>query len=133
MTQWIIPCNINLYDVKGAFEKFKCIDWKQSNRSIQVGDDVFIYVGKPVSAIMYRCKAIRVNYENTVVDDAEFVINGESYENYGNYMELQLEEVYEPSRFSTSVLVENGLKGRIQGPRRVNELGKILNGNKFIK
>ena len=34
MQQWIIPCNIKLYDVIGAFSNLKCIDWKQSNRSI---------------------------------------------------------------------------------------------------
>lgn len=53
MTEWIIPCNLKYYDVKGAFSKFKAIDWKQSAKNICVGDIVYIYVGKPISAIKY--------------------------------------------------------------------------------
>ncbi|MQS77154.1 HNH endonuclease, partial [Lactobacillus halodurans] len=29
-TQWVIPCNVQYYDVVGAFNKFNVIDWKQS-------------------------------------------------------------------------------------------------------
>lgn len=129
MVQWIIPCNINLYDVIGAFEKFKCIDWKQSNHSISVGDEVFIYVGKPISSIMYKCKVNKANFNKPKIDDSEFVLNGETYQNYGNYMELELSEKYDISRFHIDILVANGLKGRIQGPRRVNELETLLNTN----
>lgn len=129
MAQWIIPCNIALYDVIGAFKKLKCIDWKQSNRSISENDDVFIYVGKPISAIKYRCRVNRANYQEASIDDSEFVIKGEVYENYGNYMELELLEEYEQSRFSIEVLQANGLRGRIQGPRHVNELKTLLNSD----
>lgn len=48
MEQWIIPCNVKYYDVQGAFKKLKCLDWKQSNKSIRVGDEVFIYIGSPI-------------------------------------------------------------------------------------
>ncbi|EEQ58937.1 hypothetical protein CBFG_02647 [Clostridiales bacterium 1_7_47FAA] len=127
MVQWIIPCNISLYDVIGAFKKLRCIEWKQSNHSISVEDEVFIYVGKPVSSILYKCKVNRANFSNTEIDDSEFVLDGETYQNYGNYMELELIEEYEPSRFHVDVLTANGMRGRIQGPRRVNELETFLN------
>ena len=127
MLQWIIPCNIHSYDIVGAFRKLKCIDWKQSNHSIAVGDEVFIYVGRPVSAIMYRCKVNRVNVPHITIDDSEYVLNGTTYESYGNYMELELIEEFERTRFSIEILQANGLKGNIQGPRRVKELETILN------
>ena len=129
MQQWIIPCNINLYDVIGAFGKMRCIDWKQSNHSISAGDEVFIYVGKPISSILYKCKVNRANFNNPKNDDSEFVLNGEIYQNYGNYMELELIEKFDAFQFHIDVLLSNGLKGRIQGPRRVNELGELLNAN----
>lgn len=129
MAQWIIPCNIELYDVIGAFQKLKCIDWKQSNHSISENDVVYIYVGKPISAIKYKCRVNKANYEKASIDDSEFVINGEVYENYGNYMELELLEEYDQSNFSIEVLKANGLRGRIQGPRRVNELATLLNSS----
>ncbi len=129
IAQWIIPCNIELYDIFGAFKKLKCIDWKQSNHSIVENDEVYIYVGKPIAAIMYKCKVNKANLEEADIDDAEFVINGEEYENYGNYMELELLEEYEQSRFSIEALKANGLHGGIQGPRHVNELAEFLNSN----
>ena len=129
MQQWIIPCNINLYDVIGAFNKLGCVDWRQSNKSISVGDEVFIYVSKPICAILFKCKVNRVNYSQAIREDSEFIIKGDIYENYGNYMELELVEKYDATRFHIDILVSNGLKGRIQGPRKVNELEKLLNSD----
>lgn len=122
MTEWIIPCNLKYYDVKGAFSKFKAIDWKQSAKNICVGDIVYIYVSKPISAIKYKCRVNKANLSKVEIDDSEFVINGENYENYGNHMELELIREYAGTELTRDMLVENGLKGNIQGPRRVDVL-----------
>ena len=122
MTDWIIPCNLKYYDVKGAFSKFTAIDWKQSAKNICVGDIVYIYVGKPISAIKYKCRVNKANLSKVEIDDSEFVINGENYENYGNHMELELIREYAGTELTRDMLVENGLKGNIQGPRRVDVL-----------
>ena len=122
MTEWIIPCNLKYYDVKGAFSKFKAIDWKKSAKNICVGDIVYIYVGKPISAIKYKCRVNKTNLSKVEIDDSEFVINGENYENYGNHMELELIREYADTELTRDMLVENGLKGNIQGPRRVDVL-----------
>lgn len=122
MTEWIIPCNLKYYDVKGAFSKFKAIDWKQSAKNICVGDIVYIYVGKPISAIKYKCRVNKTNLSKVEIDDSEFVINGENYENYGNHMELELIREYADTELTRDMLVENGLKGNIQGPIRVDVL-----------
>lgn len=122
MTEWIIPCNLKYYDVKGAFSKFKAIDRKQSAKNICVGDIVYIYVGKPISAIKYKCRVNKTNLSKVEIDDSEFVINGENYENYGNHMELELIREYADTELTRDMLVENGLKGNIQGPRRVDVL-----------
>ena len=122
MTEWIIPCNLKYYDVKGAFSKFKAIDWKKSAKNKCVGDIVYIYVGKPISAIKYKCRVNKTNLSKVEIDDSEFVINGENYENYGNHMELELIREYAGTELTRDMLVENGLKGNIQGPRRVDVL-----------
>lgn len=122
MTEWIIPCNLKYYDVKGAFSKFKAIDWKKSAKNICVGDIVYVYVGKPISAIKYKCRVNKTNLSKVEIDDSEFVINGENYENYGNHMELELIREYAGTELTRDMLVENGLKGNIQGPRRVDVL-----------
>ena len=57
---WIIPANPKYYDVIKAFEEKEIIDWKQSS-DIRVGDLVYMYVGAPYSALMYKCKAVEVD------------------------------------------------------------------------
>ncbi len=78
-------------------------------------------------AILYKCKVIDSNYCIQKVDDSAFAINGKPYEHYGNYMKLELSEEYDASKFSFGILTANGLKGRIWGPRRPNELTSLLN------
>lgn len=122
MEKWIIPCNVNYYDVKGAFSKLKCLDWKQSNKSIRVGDEIFIYVGSPIKAIKYRCKVNKVNLSCIEIDDSEFIRNGEPFEDYGNHMELELVEEFDDEQYSLAALRNKGLRGNIQCPRRANGL-----------
>ena len=122
MERWIVPCNVKYYDVEGAFNKLKRLDWKQSNKSIEIGDEVYIYIGAPISAIKYKCKVNKVNLDYIEIDDSEFVLNGEPYEEYGNHMELELLEEFDNTKYSLEVLKAKGLKGNIQGPRRAKGL-----------
>ena len=85
MTTWIIPCNVNYYDIAGAFESLRCIDWKQS-RMFEVEDVVYIYMGRPIKAITYKCRVNKVNLPFLEIDDSAFIIKSEVYENYGNYI-----------------------------------------------
>lgn len=119
MADWIIPCNLKYYDVVGAFNKLHCIDWKQSTKSICVGDHVFIYVGKPIMAIKYKCLVNKVNLHSIEINDSDFIINGENFEKYGCHMELKLLKKYSDDHFTLELLKAHGLKGNIQGPRRM--------------
>ena len=117
-TQWIIPCNIQFYDVIGAFNQFNVIDWKQSKQLTKAkkGDIVYIYISSPVRSIKYQCLINEVNKSNTTIDDSEFVIKGENYINYGNYMELELLNELNDEKLDFTSLQENGLNGNVQGP-----------------
>lgn len=116
--EWLIPCNPAYYDVEGAFAKLKTLNWKQTSPKIEVGDIVFIYVSKPVAAVRYKCKVNKVNLPARVIDDAEFVLNSETYAEYPRHMELELIRTY-TEELNSNVLANNGVKGRIQCPRRV--------------
>lgn len=100
----------------------KSYKWKQSAKSIEIGDEIFIYVGSPISAIKYKCTVNKINLTTRKIDDSKFVLNGEPYNNYMNYMELELLEKYDNHQYAFEVLKETGLKGSIQGPRRANGL-----------
>lgn len=121
MENWIIPCNPRFYDVIGAFTKLKRIDWKQSVKNINVDDIVYIYVGKPIMAILFKCKVRKINLPEIEIDDREFVIDGTNYEHYGNHMELELIEKYADNQITMNDLIECGMKGRVQSPRRTDD------------
>lgn len=87
MTEWIITCNTDAYDVEAAFDKLKMLDWKQST-SIEVGDIVYIYVGAPVGAIAYKCEVVKTEQPEPLIDDSEFILESSNYSGYGRYMRL---------------------------------------------
>lgn len=118
MAEWIITCNVNAYNVEGAFSKLKTLDWKQST-NIEKGDIVYIYVGVPMSAIKYKCEVLEVDLPESTIDDSEFVLDGSNYENYGRYMQLHLLKKYGNQLLGRNQLIANGLK-TVQGPSKVN-------------
>ncbi len=52
--EWLVPANPKYYDIEHAFDDEDTIEWKQ-NSGAKKGDTVFLYVGAPVSAILYKC------------------------------------------------------------------------------
>lgn len=125
--EWLISCNTKYYDIESAFEDLSVLNWKQAAKEIQIGDIVYIYVGKPVSAIKYKCIVNKIGLESIEIDDSKYVINGTTFENYGRYMELQLVSKY-ADELKLSNLRIHGLVGNIQGPRRtVEELSEFIN------
>lgn len=117
--EWIIPCNLKYYDVQGAFDNLRVIDWKQSNKNISVGDIVYVYVGKPIGAIKYKCNVCKVNLGVCEIDDSAFVKIGDVFERYGNYMELELIEEYANDFLTIDKMHNMGLRGNIQSPRKM--------------
>lgn len=52
--EWFVPANPKYYDVEAAFAERDEIFWHQGGK-FEVGDIVYMYVGAPRSAIMYKC------------------------------------------------------------------------------
>lgn len=126
MAEWLTPCNIAEYDIIGAFKKFKKLNWKQST-NIQIGDVVYIYIGKPYSAIKYKCYVRKTNLSSAEIDDSEYVIDGTNYSSHGRYLELEFLQKFSTTLLERKKLMENGLK-QIQGPHRItNELSCYIN------
>lgn len=125
-TEWVIPCNIAYYDVIGAFNELKNIEWKQS-KNINVNDIVYIYVGNPYKEIKYKCIAKKVDLtEAGRIDDSKFIIDDDNYNSTGRYMELELIEKYDEQQLPLSILRQNGVKS-VQGPFRIGrELSKYI-------
>ena len=115
--EYIIPCNENYYDVSGAMSNLKIVDWKQTNKNIEIGDIVYLYISKPTSAIKYKCKVNKVNLPFCEIDDTKYVKNGEVFERYGNYMEIEFLEDYQDGYCTIKKMRDIGTKGNIQSQR----------------
>ena len=59
-SNWILPANPRFFDIEDAFNHYKEIDWKQSSK-VKVGDIAYMYVGAPVSAVLYKCEITGVD------------------------------------------------------------------------
>ena len=53
-TEWLIPSNPKYFDIVRAFKESNEINWKQG-RGVRAGDTVYMYVGAPYSAVLYKC------------------------------------------------------------------------------
>lgn len=53
MQKWLVPVNVKNFDLIAHFQKNETTFIKR-NRALSVGDEVYIYVASPFSAVMYK-------------------------------------------------------------------------------
>lgn len=111
---WTISCNIEEYDIIRAFRELKVIEWKQVLNNVAVNDIVYIYVGKPYSQILYKCRINKVNLEKVTIDDKNYWKNPNDFGTYKRYMEIEfIKEFPRNQLLSNENLKKYGL-GNIQ-------------------
>ncbi len=114
--EWIIPANPRYYDVVHAFDDVDTIIWKQSN-NILVGDIVYLYVGDPYSAILFKCSVVEV--------DIPYVFKNKDV-SMTKVMKIKLLKRYNENDFTFKKLNDYGIKA-VRGPRGLSkELSKAL-------
>lgn len=97
--EWLIPANPRIYDLEAAFQRSSEIMWHHSH-SIKAGDTVYIYVGAPLSAVMYRC----IVEETGIL----FSFSGDG-KNIRDAMKLRLEHTYIKNELGLGLLRELGV------------------------
>lgn len=116
--EWIVPANPKFYDIEHAFDNTDTIDWKQSS-SVRAGDTIFMYVAAPVSAILYKCKAVETDIPYKY-ESKDLTIT--------TVMKIQLLRRYEPGQFPFDKLKKDYGIYAVRGPRSVpNSLSHELN------
>ena len=115
--EWLVPSNPKYYDVVGAFAARDEIEWKQG-AGIRTGDTVYLYVGAPVSAILFACEVGETNIPYDY-SDGNLRIKA--------LMKIRLLRRYEPDEFTFARLsAEYGVHA-VRGPRGVpNSLSEDL-------
>ncbi|MBR4341997.1 MAG: MmcQ/YjbR family DNA-binding protein [Lachnospiraceae bacterium] len=115
--EWVIPANPKYYDIVHAFDEADEINWKQGS-GIKTGDTVFMYVGSPVSAILYKCKVTETDIPYSYQDD-NLTIKA--------LMKIKLIKRYKPDKFTFEVLNDEYGIYAVRGPRGIpNSLSEAL-------
>ena len=100
--EWIIPANPTYFDVITYIESMPIFSWKQP-KNINLGDTVYIYLGAPYSAIIYKCKVTELDIYH---DQKDRVMN------------LNVVKKYDQKEYPFSKLKEFGLNS-VRSPRRI--------------
>ena len=108
--EWIVPANPKYYDIVKVFDTYPVAEWKQSS-DIALNDIVYMYVGAPYSALLYRCKAVEVS----IPYDFD---NGQVRMKY--VMKLEILDRYPKDAYPFEVLKKAGIRA-VRGPRRITE------------
>lgn len=104
--EWVIPANMKYFDVIKAFKERDEITWKQG-ADIRVGDTVFLYLGTPVSAILYKCLVTEINLPPREVG-------------LKPRMKIKRQHIFEQSDFPFKTLKKYGVNA-VRGPRGITE------------
>ncbi|MGL4971692.1 MAG: HNH endonuclease [Culicoidibacterales bacterium] len=124
MMNWILSANLNVYNHEQSFAKNSFIDWKKT-ANFEVGDIIYIYVSKPVSAICFVGKVTKIDMDFTeCIDDREFWMDETKYEaaKDGLYNRIQFLGAIDSEKASLEILKEKGLKAAPQRPMRIKDV-----------
>lgn len=113
-TEWIIPCNPHSYDLQTALTNSDEVYWRQNAR-YEVGDIVYIYLSKGVSAIRYKAIVIGTDIEIKSEDDPYWIDKTMQSQKLQKVL-LKRIKTFNTALLSYDVLKEYGLKSTIQGP-----------------
>lgn len=114
--EWILPCNPEYYDIDGALQELRNIDWF-TNCHIDKGDICYIYISHTEKAIFYKCKAISGIKDKSTIDDSEYGGNKPGVDR--KCVEIELLDIYSSPGITYYELCEVGVKGSIRSPMKV--------------
>lgn len=136
MESWIISANGRVYNHEMAFQKNGYIDWKQT-RKYELGDIIYIYCTKPISAIQYKTVVTAVNQPLLcITDDSSFWVKGSgNYCEHDRFVRLTLTGYVVSYELKFDNLRNHGLRYAPQSPTRVKKelyeyLEEQFNGDK---
>lgn len=113
---WVVPCNISKFNVLDHFKLHDTVVWKNSF-TIHVDDIVYIYVGAPYGAIMFKCVVLSEEITDELLQENSYAIVTKPSNNYFSkktkYIRMKLLNSYDQGTFSLGELRKHGL-GQVQ-------------------
>lgn len=125
-TIWLIPANETRFRLLDWMKTHDYISWDQ-HVNYHIGDEVFIYCSAPVKAVIGRCVVDKINlgnYYDAEEDDYQVPVQRKRvpYPRVAKFVELKC--TCNQKQLSYEQLIANGLKGSVQGPRKLT--GELL-------
>lgn len=129
MTVWIVASEHATYRSEDAFRELEEVNWSETQSAhIALGDVVYLYITRPVSAIGIKCSVTAVGLPEPDIDDRDYWVNEkEMLERMQrrSWMRLKRMAVFsdkQRAQLKGTVLEQYGLRGgRVQGRRRATE------------
>jgi len=112
---YLVPANPAYYDIEHVFDNTDTINWKQV-KGIKVNDVIFMYIAKPIQAILYMCKVIETNIKYEYKSKEL---------NIDSLMKIKLLKTFNSSDFTYEMLVNKYNISFIRGPRPITK--ELLN------
>ena len=113
METYITSCNLNKFNLISHFNQYTRVFWKDITKC-NVNDIVYIYIGRPYSQLMYKCKVVEKDCDISGCDYVE-----DDKQRMRKFMKLELLSKIS-SKISLENLLENGLK-TVQCSTRASE------------
>ena len=107
---WLVPANPKYYDVVTEFDSHDEIRWKQSS-DIHVGDIVYLYVGAPYSAVLYKSEVVET--------DIPYEYKGKEL-SINRLMRIKKLKRYPEGKYTFEFLNRLGIRA-VRGPRRIRK------------
>ncbi|WP_181035090.1 HNH endonuclease [Arthrobacter sp. B0490] len=126
MTVWIVASENATYRSEDAFRELEEVNWSETRTAyIALGDVVYLYITRPVSAIGIKCSVTAVGLSELDIDDRDFWADEQEMierRQHRTWMKLKRTTVFsdeQRAQLTDAVLERHGLHGgRVQGRRR---------------
>lgn len=123
--EWILICNNNYYDIKGALDLLSTVTWPQLDGA-EKGDIVYCYVTNPYRAVLFKCEIDETGLNHMDDPAKEYVKHAMFYENKQSYMRLICREKYSEDKYTDVVLKENGVESLQISSKVSSKLSKLF-------
>lgn len=71
--RWIVPCNIKFFNIIDHFASHKNVVWHNAY-NMKIGDIAYIYIGKPIGEIRYKCRVINNDVSEALLNENSYAI-----------------------------------------------------------
>ena len=129
-TNWIVPCNSGVFDLRSCLEENEYVDWKQHNYKYSIGDIVFILYKDKSRKIEFKLQVVETDITSEqYINDRKYWVDVDECEEglkQNRYVRFKLLETMptENDMLTMEQLEAHGLKGNVQGHQKVT--GKLL-------